>query len=252
MKPLLSAVVITKNEEKNISRCLSSLSFCDEIVIVDSGSTDATCKMASELGAKVIQQDWLGYAGQKNFGNSQAKGDWILSLDADEEVSPALRDQIMRAVQSNDYLAYKIPRKTFHTGQWIKYGGWYPNALVRLFRKDSGSWGGDEVHEAFECTGKTGALSEPLIHHSFSSFHEQCIKNNEYSTLGAKRLKRVGRQYSFLSLIIRPPLKFFETFVLKRGFLDGKRGYIISVMAAHSVFLKWAKLWELESGEKEE
>lgn len=252
MKPLLSAVVITKNEEKNIGRCLSSLSFCDEIVIVDSGSTDGTCKIANELGAKVIQQDWLGYAGQKNFANSQATGEWILSLDADEEVPPGLQTQIIKAVKSNEYWAYEIPRKTFHTGQWIKYGGWYPNALVRLFRKDSGHWGGDEVHEAFECSGKIGILSEPLNHHSFSSFQEQATKNNEYSTLGARKLKRVGRQCSFFSLILRPPLKFFETFVLKRGFLDGMRGYIISVMAAHSVFLKWAKLWELESGEKEE
>lgn len=252
MSSHLSAVIITKNEEKNIKRCLESLTFCDEIVVVDSGSTDSTCEIAQAYGARVFHQEWLGYAQQKNFANGQASGKWILSIDADEEVSDALKSQILQVIQSTDHVAFKIPRKTFHSGQWIKHGGWFPNALIRLFQKSAGSWQGNEVHESFMCSGKVGSLSEPLYHHSFSSFAEQVKKNNDYSSLGTQVLVKNGKHFSLFSLLFRPPLKFFETFILKRGFLDGMRGYIISVMAAHSVFLKWAKLWEWEIGKKEE
>jgi len=252
MNPYLSAVIITKNEEKNIGTCISSLDFCDEVIVIDSGSTDSTCKIARERGAKVFHEPWKGYAEQKNYGNSQAAGQWILSLDADEEITDLLKPLILKAIQSNEFEAYKIPRKTYHSGQWIQYGGWYPNALIRLFKKNSGAWKSDEVHEAFHCTGRVGSLSEPFVHHSFASFKEQAHKNNEYSSLGAKKLRRNRQAFSILKLLVKPPLKFLETFVLKRGFLDGMRGYIIAVMAAHSVFLKWAKLWELESGEKKD
>lgn len=250
--PILSAVVICKNEEKNISQCLSSLSFCDEIILVDSGSTDATCQIAEKLGAKIFHREWTGYSDQKNFGNDQARGKWILSLDADEEVSESLKNEIIIAIQNSPFHAYKIPRKTFHTGQWIQFGGWYPNHLIRLFQKSSGFWEGDEVHEVFCPQGPVGILESPLIHHSFNCFQEQAEKNNKYSTLGAQRLQRKGVRFSLLLLVTKPPLKFLETFILKRGFLDGMRGFIIAVMAGHSVFLKWAKLWELESVEKKE
>jgi glycosyltransferase involved in cell wall biosynthesis len=247
---LLSAVVITRNEEKQIARCLDSLSFCDEVIVVDSGSTDQTCQIAEKLKAKVFSRPWSGYASQKNYGNSLAQGKWILSVDADEEVSPQLREEIMEAVKADGVHAYSIPRRTLHSGQWIKYGGWYPNRLTRLFQKEKSEWMEEEVHEFLRTEGITDQLSADILHYSFDSIADQAERNNHYSSLGAQALHRKGIRFSLTKLLIKPSLKFLETFVLKRGFLDGYRGYFIAVMAAHSVFLKWAKLWELERGEK--
>lgn len=247
---LLSAVVITKNEEKQIARCLASLSFCDEIILVDSGSTDQTCLIAEKMNAKVVSRSWSGYAAQKNYGNSLAKGKWILSVDADEEISPQLRLEILGALKQESFQAYSVPRRTIHSGQWIKYGGWYPNRLVRLFEKEKARWVDEEVHEFLKVDGVTGQLNSDIYHYSFDSLTDQADRNNHYSSLGAQALHRKGIRFSLAKLLLKPSLKFLETFALKRGFLDGFRGYFISVMAAHSVFLKWAKLWELERAEE--
>jgi glycosyltransferase involved in cell wall biosynthesis len=244
----LSAVVITRNEEANIERCLKSLAFCDDIVVVDSCSTDNTVEIARKFTSNVVTRPWSGYAEQKNYANSLAKHDWILSIDADEEVSPELQNEIKQLLNSSPELhAYHMPRKTIHFGQWIRYGGWYPNRLVRLFRKSKGTWSDKELHEAWVTEGNAGSLTSDLIHYSFDGISDQVERNNHYSTLGAVKLRREGRNFSTLRLLTKSASKFFETYFLKFGFLDGYPGFIISVSAAYSVFLKWAKLWELEN-----
>lgn len=248
MKASLSAVVITRNEEANIERCLRSLAFCDEIVVVDAESMDRTRELALAFTPHVVTQPWLGYSAQKNFANTLARGQWILSVDADEVVSEELKAEITRLLASEpDVDAYTVPRRTIHLGRWIRHGGWYPNRLVRLFRKDKGEWVGADVHERWESAGQVSALESDLVHYSFAGIADQVSRNNRYSSLGAQHLQRRGRQFGLIMLLFKPLSKFLETYLLKRGFLDGYPGFIISISASYSVFLKWAKLWEMEN-----
>jgi len=249
---MLAAVVIARNEEGNIERCLRSLAFCDEIIVVDSGSTDRTVEIAKSLATKVDTRPWSGYAEQKNFANSLAQADWILSVDADEEVPPSLREEILSAISgAPEATAFTMPRKTIQFGKWIRHGGWYPNRIVRLFRKSRGKWVGNDVHEYWDTSGTVAPLRCDLLHYSFSGISDQVARNNQYSSLGARKLMREGRSFSSLGLVGKSISKFFETYLLKLGFLDGYPGFIISVSAAYSVFLKWAKLWELQRGERQ-
>jgi len=244
----LAAVVIARNEQDNIRRCLSSLEFCGELVVVDAFSSDATVKIASEFTERIYERQWQGYGSQKNYGISKTTLPWVLSIDADEEVSEELKVelyQLMNGGVPSDQ-AYSIPRKTLHSGKWIRHGGWYPNRLVRLFQKDSGRWTEDEVHESWETEGSVGALQQHLNHYSFLDISDQVERNNDYSSLGARRLARSGQKFSVGSIILKPFSKFVETFLIKQGFRDGFLGFVISVSAAYSVFLKWAKLRELE------
>lgn len=246
----VAAVIITRDEAANIGRCLASLGFCDEVIVVDSGSSDDTIAIAKAHGAKVFQKEWLGYGPQKNFANSLTRCEWVLSLDADEEVTPELRQEIVRTIAASDAkAAYSVPRRTIHSGRWIRHGGWYPNRVVRLFRKDLGRWTDSPVHERWECSGETGDLVCDLNHYSFRDIADQVSRNNVYSTLGARKLREEGGKFTVWKLLVKPVSKFIETYVIKRGFLDGYRGFFISVSAAYSVFLKWAKLWEVERGE---
>ncbi len=248
----LSAVVIAKNEEKNIERCLASLAFCDEIVVVDSHSTDRTVELSKKYTSKVVVREWTGYVDQKNYAVGLASHDWVLSLDADEEVTGELKNEIFKLLNSEPVeTAFSIARRTIHSGQWIRYGGWYPNRLVRIFRKSQGSWRGGAVHEFWATQGKQGKFKSDLIHYSFDSISDQVARNDLYSTLGAKALREANCTFSIWRLIFKPISKFFETYLIKLGFLDGYRGFFISVSAAYSVFLKWAKLWELtQNGEE--
>jgi glycosyltransferase involved in cell wall biosynthesis len=246
----ISAVVITYNEEQNIERCLRSLLFCDEIIVVDASSTDRTREIAQKFSSHVYLRSWKGYVDQKNFANSLASHDWILSIDADEEVSSELSEEIRKELSNDNpsaISAFSIARKTYHSGRWIRHGGWYPNRLVRLFRKSCGKWAGDDIHEFWSVTdgGPVVNLQEHIIHYSFKSMSDQVERNNRYSSLGAVTLSKSGRNFSRFLICVKPPLKFLETYVLKLGFLDGFPGFFISVSAAYSVFLKWAKLWEM-------
>ena len=178
-----------------------------------------------------------------------AETDWILSIDADEEATPELRSEILRVVsEPGDRVAFSMPRKTLHSGRWIRYGGWYPNRNIRLFRKSSGRWVGNEVHERWEARGPVADLNSDLMHYSFFNLADQVERNNRYSSLSALQLRKSGKGFSTARQFLKTASKFFETYMLKRGFLDGYPGFIISVSAAYSVFLKWAKLWELENG----
>jgi len=250
----ISAVVITLNEEHNIERCLQHLSFCKEIIVVDSGSRDGTVELAKRYTDKVFSVPWEGFAAQKNKAIEAASYKWVLSVDADEVVTADLQVEIRKLFRAGDPVliaCYSIPRKTLHFGRWIKHGGWYPNRLVRLFDKTRGKWEGEELHEKWVSTGVTGELQQDLEHHSFENLADQVNRNNRYSSLGAAKLQRQGNRFASFRLFTKPLSKFVETYVVKRGFLDGYPGFIISISAAYSVFLKWAKLWELEHAPEE-
>jgi glycosyltransferase involved in cell wall biosynthesis len=245
----LTAVIITKNEEKNIAACIESLDFCNEILILDSDSSDQTCEIAKKLNAKVISSPWLGYAAQKNKATDLAHSEWVLSVDADERVSEELKLEIFEIfsqAKNSEFVAFSCPRKTIHLGKWIRYGGWYPNRMTRLYQKGKGAWIGDELHEKWEAKGKVGVLKSSIIHYSFTDLSDQVLRNDHYSSLGALKLHKSGKKFSLFKLITKSMSKFMETFFLKRGFLDGMAGFIISISAAYSVFLKWSKLWEIE------
>ena len=252
----LSAVVITENEELNIERCLRSLAFCNEIIVVDSGSSDDTEAIARKSSALFVKHPWAGFARQKNFANSIAQYDWILSVDADEEVPDDLRVEIVAVMRSialsgdpSQPTAFSVPRRTLYGAQWIQHGGWYPNRVVRLMNKRFGTWVSVPVHEYWQTTGRIVELQRDLIHHSFSGIEDQVERNNRYSSLGSQRLYQDNTRFSLVRLLLTPTTKFIETYFWKRGFLDGILGLIIAVSASYSVFLKWAKLWELRSRE---
>ncbi len=247
MKP--SAIVLTLNEEGSLGRCLESLAFCDEVWVIDSGSTDRTLEIAQKYGAKIQNVEWKGFIQTRNEALQLANGEWVLSVDADEVVSTELRTEILKVVDFN-FAAYSMPRRTLYSGRWIRYGGWYPNRIVRLFKRSEGKWVGESVHERWETTGKLGALTSDLIHYSFEGIGDQVERNNRYSTLAATGLQAKGVHSSWVKILFKPPIKFLETFFLKRGFKDGYPGFIIAVSAAYAVFLKWTKLWELEHVKK--
>ncbi|MDH5580990.1 MAG: glycosyltransferase family 2 protein [Bdellovibrionales bacterium] len=238
----LSAVIITLNEASNIARAIKSVQFADEVIVFDSFSTDGTQQIARDYGAKVIEHEFLGYGKQKNLALEHCQGDWILSLDADEEVSKELKESILKAIESSQHQAYIVSRRTQFCGQWIYHGGWYPDKLLRLFKKEHGEWTEPHVHE--ELLPKKGTsideLHGHLNHYSFPSVLSQVHTNLKYAPLGAQALwERRGRP-SLFPLVIRPIGKFLECFFLKKGFLDGTRGLIIAINAAYSMFLKYS------------
>jgi len=181
VKAKISAVVITLNEAANIAGCLGSLKFCDETIVVDSESQDATREIAREYTDKIYQEKWQGYTAQKKLAVSKASNDWVISIDADEQVPSSLAQEILKKIEIADnigYVAFSLPRKTIYSGQWIRFGGWYPNRLIRVFRKSKGDWKGGELHEYWEADGKVGMLEESLLHYSFDSFEDQVQRNN--------------------------------------------------------------------------
>lgn len=246
-RPPVSVTIITLNEEENIARAIRSVSWADEVIVVDSGSIDKTVEIARSLGAKVIQNPWPGYGRQKNFAQESASYDWILNIDADEEVSPELAAEIQGALaQPEEARGFYFPRKTFYLGRWIRHGGWYPNHLVRLADRRRASWTEPKVHEALIVRGMVAGLRSPLHHYAFRSIQEQILTNLNFSHLGSEDLRRSGRRGSLMLLLLKPFGKFLETYLLKRGFLDGMPGLIISINAAHSMFLKYAYLIEAD------
>ena len=243
----LSVTFITLNEEQHIEAALKSVSWADEIIVVDSGSQDRTVEIARQNGAQVFTNSWPGYGQQKNFAHEKARGPWVLNIDADERVSPQLAQEIQSAIaQPGDAQGFSFPRKTYYLGRWIRHGGWYPNVLARLGRKDHTRWSEPPVHEELLVDGPVRTLVHPLDHYAFSSIQEQVLTTLRYSRLGSERLKQKGQRPNLLKLLIKPLGKFLETYFLKRGFLDGLAGFIISINAAHSLFLKYAYLFESE------
>ncbi len=238
----LSVAIITLNEAANIARAIKSVSFADEVIVCDSFSTDGTQQRARNAGATVIEHEFLGYGQQKNLAASHCKGEWILSIDADEEVTQELRESILKVLENGDKDAYIINRRTQFCGKWIYHGGWYPDKLLRLYKKGSADWTEPHVHEELlpHKGVKIGMLEGHLNHYSFPSVLSQVHTNLKYAPLGAEILfERSGRP-SFLFMVLRPIGKFLECFFLKKGFMDGIRGLIIAINASYSIFLKYS------------
>lgn len=238
----ISATIITHNEERNLQRAMESLRCADEILVVDSGSTDRTVEIAEKLGARVIDSPWPGYAKQKNFAAEQANNDWILSLDADESLSEALEAEIWRLKKSGpSFDAYTMPRLARYLGRWIHHSGWHPDRKVRLYHRAKAVWEGDFVHESVKVSGTVGHLDGNLLHFTCDSLSEHMKTMDRYTTLAAEQLVASNRKITWGRLILEPPWTFFNTYVVKAGFLDGVEGLAIANMAALYNFLKYAK-----------
>ena len=246
----LSVVIITLNEEANLPRTLASVTWADEIVVLDSGSTDRTREIAESFHAKFYCESWKGFAAQKNSALQKASGDWILSLDADEEVEPALAQEIKQTLAGNPSAAgLWIPRKNFFLNRWIRHGGFYPDPKLRLFRRGAGTFEDRLVHEDLRVQGSTASLKNHLLHQAYPTLDVYLEHMNRYSSLGAQ-MERTGRVgFSFVDIVIRPRLTFLYNYFLRGGFLDGREGLLLHLYHANYVSWKYAKAWERsESG----
>jgi glycosyltransferase involved in cell wall biosynthesis len=245
--PKLSATIITLNEADHIAAAIDSLSFADEIIVVDSGSADGTADIARAKGATVIMRDWPGWIAQKNFAASVAANDWILSLDADERITPALATEIRELLSGEPARrGYRMPRVTHHLGRWVRTTDFYPDYQTRLYDRRAARWQGKYVHESVSVDGGAGQLRNEIEHYSFRDLHDQLDRINTYTTLAARQMHESGRRAGLLDLLVHPPAAFLRNYVLRRGVVDGAAGFTISAMNAYSVFLKFAKLRELQ------
>lgn len=242
----LSVVIITLDEEANLPRCLESVKWADEIVLVDSESTDRTLEIAGEYGAVIHRPPWRGFGPAKRAGVAKATGEWILSIDADEEVSLELAREIKEALgNSGDIAGYYIPRRTQFLGRWIYHCGWYPDPVLRLFRKADGDFDEEPVHEKVVLRGKTSRLNHDLLHYSYPTLDSYFEKFNRYTGMAAEQAYREGRKAGVWTILVRPLACFVKHYFLKRGFLDGLEGLIISVLSSCYVLTKYAKLRDL-------
>ena len=239
----LSAVIITYNEARNIKRCIASLQdVTDEIVVVDSFSTDATPSICKGLGVQFHQREWKGYSKQKNYGNGLASNDWILSIDADEALSEELKSAILREKENGKGFNFSFNRLTNYCGKWIHHSGWYPDSKVRMFNRNRDDWKG-EVHETLSVESKSVVkLKGDLLHYSYHSVSDHVKRTDKYSTLGASELFEKGKRASLFKLLFNPWLKFNRMYFLRLGFLDGMAGFTIALITAYGTFLKYIKL----------
>ena len=238
----IAATIITLNEERNIARAIESLRCCDQIVVLDSGSTDRTVELANRLGAIVIEDNWRGYAKQKNRVAEYAEHDWILSLDADEALSEALEGEIWSVKKRGPLFdAYTMPRLAQYMGRWILHGGWYPDRKVRLYNRTKAQWVGEFVHETVRVEGSVGHLDANLLHFTCESLSEHLRTLDRYTTLAAEELVFRKTKVGLSNLILDPAWTFVRSYFLQRGFLDGLEGLTIAHMAAIYTFLKYAK-----------
>jgi len=246
----ISAVIITKDEEVNIGRCLRSLGWVNEIVVVDSGSTDDTRQVATEAGAVVYERGWSGFGPAKAFGVKQAGSRWILSVDADEAVTPELAAEIQQLLKTGtDRHGFDMPRRTNFLGRWIYHCGWYPDRVLRLFLKSHGTFNDAPVHERVVLNGEVGHLKGELLHYSYPTLEHYLTKSNRYTSLGARLAFEKGKRASWFDLVIRPPVSFISHFISRQGFRDGLEGLLISVLSAVAVMVKYAKLRELQKAQ---
>lgn len=246
----LSVIIVAMNEAHDITGCLESVQgLADEIIVFDSGSTDGTPDICRGLGARVFETDWPGDGAQKNRALDQAHSEWVLCLDADERVGPELREQIRQVLQRDTpHAAFSMPRSSSFCGQFMRHGGWWPDRITRLFRRQRARFTEPRTHAALVVDGSTGALSAPIIHLSVTDLHEVLEKLNVYSTEGARAMWREGRRSSPAKALGKGFWAFVRTYLLRAGFLDGRLGLVLALANAHGTYYRYMKLWLLQRG----
>ena len=242
----LSVIVITKNEAHNIGACLQSVLFADQLVVLDSGSRDGTLDIARTIGAEVSENhDWQGFGVQKNRALALARCDWVLSIDADERVTPALQAEIMAAITSSASDAYSFPRLSSYCGQYMRHSGWYPDRVTRLFKRHAAQFSCELVHEKLLTSSPVGQLASPLLHESFTGFEAVLDKVNRYSSAGSQMLFARGKTASPGKALAHGAWAFVRTYIFKRGFLDGRLGLVLAISNAEGTYYRYLKLWLL-------
>ena len=249
--PKLSVTVITRNEAADVGAALESVAWADERIVVDSGSSDGTTTIAQQYTPRVIVREWPGYVAQKNYAASIAAHDWILSLDADERVTPELAREIeaLMATQPS-HAGYRVPRVTWHLGRWIRTTDWYPDEQLRLYDRRAAEWTGKYVHESVSARGTTGRLRGELQHYAYRDVADHLETIDRYTTDAARQMHEAGRRAGLLQIAAHPPLAFLRNYLAHGGIRDGVPGFIISALNAYYVLLKFAKLWELQNVER--
>ena len=242
----LTVTVITYNESEHIAAALDSVSWADEVIVVDSGSTDGTADIARAKATRVIVRDWPGYSDQKNFAADMASNDWVLSMDADERVTPALADEIRSLLQQGPGASgYRIKRVSRYLGRWIRSTDWFPDYQLRLYNRHAGRWNGLKIHESFRLSqGTPGRLSGEMEHYAYRNISHHLQKIDAYTTLIADQWMADGRTTNGVAIVLHPVFAFFRNYVIRHGFTDGVAGLVISMLNSYYVFLKLAKLWE--------
>ena len=240
----LSVIIITKNEAANIRACIESVAWADEIIVVDSNSTDTTPEICKKLGARVYVHDWPGFGPQKNRALGYAAHDWVFSIDADERVTPELRAAIEAVLrdETDTCSAYRISRLSSYCGRFMRHSGWYPDPIVRLFKRDAARFSDDLVHERLRVEGKVGQLGGELLHYAFADAEEVLQKVNHYSSAGAAMMQRRGRQATLTGAALRGLWSFIRTYFLRAGFLDGREGFMLAVSNAEGTYYRYLKL----------
>ena len=248
MHEKISVCITACDEEKNIRQCLQSITWADEIVIIDSFSTDRTAEICREYTDLVYKHAWRGYIGQKNLIKNLASGTWILFIDADEEISPELRDEIISEFETGsctNFAGYEFPRMVKYLGRWITHGDWYPDIKLRLFRKELGTCGGKEPHDRTTVDGPVKRLNGHMYHYTYSNISDHLTTLDKFSSITARGWHEDGKTFRLYDLLFRPVFRFIHGYLLKRGFMDGLPGLIIAFISSCGVFVKYAKLWEL-------
>jgi glycosyltransferase involved in cell wall biosynthesis len=247
MREKISACIITYNEEQKIHRCLQSVAWCDEIVVLDSFSTDRTVAICRQFTERVYQHEWMGYVGQRNLVREMSSHPWVLFLDADEEVSEGLREEIIEEFEHGmgSYVGYEFPRRVYYMGKWINHGEWYPDVKLRLFEKAYGRTEGQEPHDKVVVTGPTKRLKNPLWHYTYDDMADHVDTLNRFSTITARQRFVQDAPFGWWDVLFRPWFRFLKGYILRGGFLDGAHGFMIAVTCSFGVFIKYAKQWEL-------
>jgi len=244
--PSLSVVIVAKNEAHNIEECVSSARFASEVLVLDSGSTDATAELARRAGARVVLTDWPGYGPQVRRAIQMARSDWVLSLDADERITPTLRQEILQAIASGAHDGWRIPRLSEFCGRFIHHGGWRPDATLRLCRRSKAGFTDHVLHAHMTIDGSQGALSESLVHYSYPDLSDVLAKLDRYSSAGARDMQAHGRHGGIVAALLHGAWAFVRTYVLRLGFLDRGHGLMLAIYNAEYAYYKYLKLMFLE------
>lgn len=243
---MISIIIITKNEAHHIDSCLKSAAWADEIIVLDSGSTDGTIAKCKKYTSHVYETDWPGFGPQKQRALDKAQGEWIFSIDADELITPELKCEIIQTIKSSELAGYKVPRLSTFCGKEIHHSGWWPDYTIRLFRKNSGHFSLVPVHEKVHIDGPIGKLRNPLLHDTYETIEEAINKMNQYSSLSAKMLFDSSKTSSIGKALIKACWTFIRTYLIRAGFLDGRQGLMLAIVNAEGTYYKYIKLLELQ------